>query len=123
MAGFVNFGQYESAPVVKIISLYVHSDFMRQGLGAELFKLGLQKLNDLNYSDFVLLVDVKNYDAIGLYTKYGFKDSGKREMGTFVYYDEYPTVSDWDDDPFLREGEQVYALYELDNATFKKMMG
>jgi ribosomal protein S18 acetylase RimI-like enzyme len=60
----------------EVISLAVHPDFRRQGLGKLLMNACLKRANEEGLATMHLIVDVKNQGAEALYRQCGFNDTG-----------------------------------------------
>ena len=60
----------------EVMSLAVHPDYRRQGLGTLLMRACLKRANQEGIKTMVLIVDRKNQSAAELYRKCGFKESG-----------------------------------------------
>jgi len=56
-----------------IITLDIHADFRRKGLGSQLLIMAEDELRKKGANSISLEVDIENYPAIKLYEKFGFK--------------------------------------------------
>ncbi|RMG38670.1 MAG: ribosomal-protein-alanine N-acetyltransferase [Methanobacteriota archaeon] len=60
-------------PRAHIISVAVHPDYRRQGIGRDMMEFILQKISQIKgLKEIILEVRVSNYPAIRLYEKFGF---------------------------------------------------
>jgi ribosomal-protein-alanine N-acetyltransferase len=55
-----------------LITLDVHPDFRRKGLGSRLLKMAEEEVKKKRVNNISLEVDIENYPAIKLYEKFGF---------------------------------------------------
>lgn len=72
MVGFVEVGnsRVENSGYGYLGALYVLSEYHNQGIGSQLFKLGVMRLIEMGYSKMELLCMEKN-PALNFYKKYG----------------------------------------------------
>jgi ribosomal-protein-alanine N-acetyltransferase len=56
-----------------IITLDIHADYRRKGLGSQLLTMAEEELKKKGAKSISLEVDIENYPAIKLYEKFGFK--------------------------------------------------
>jgi ribosomal-protein-alanine N-acetyltransferase len=56
-----------------IITLDIHADFRRKGLGSQLLIMAEEQLKKKGANSISLEVDIENYPAINLYEKFGFE--------------------------------------------------
>lgn len=65
-------------PEAELHNIAVHSAWQRKGVGRELLKYFLDKLNELHVKNIFLLVRESNSGAVQLYQKFDFKFLEKR---------------------------------------------
>ena len=63
-----------------LFSIYVTPDYSGKGLGSKTLTEALRRLNDKGFSDVSLWVFEKNQRANGMYSKFGFKPTGKSRI-------------------------------------------
>lgn len=58
------------------ISYYIHNDYQRQGIGAEMMKFAIEKSKELNFRNLIAILLEWNIASVKLLEKFGFKEWG-----------------------------------------------
>lgn len=70
-------GYPDASNVARVVTLDVHPDFRRHGLGRRLLRELLSRLADAGSARTLLEVDVRNSGAIEFYRREGFREVGR----------------------------------------------
>lgn len=59
------------------VSYYIHSDYLRQGIGSKFMEFALKKAKELNYKTLIAILLEWNTPSIKLLEKFGFEEWGR----------------------------------------------
>lgn len=85
LCGFASFGTFRAFPAYKYTvehAIYVHPQYIGQGLGKMLLERLIERATEQNYHTLIGVIDSQNAASIGLHEKLGFEHSGTlRQVG------------------------------------------
>lgn len=79
LAGFASFGTFRAFPAYKYTvehAIYVHPQYIGQGLGKMLLTKLIERATELNYHTMIGVIDSQNAASLALHEKLGFEAKG-----------------------------------------------